>query len=118
MKPTFSRSASIDKHRAVLVLLIPSCLQSPPGETKAPTRPERKAVAATAVLVEARMIMLSSLICRREQRRNRGSPTLRLPHPPSGFARWMRSDNRYTTHYSSHVSFRRPPRVRRSAVQI
>lgn len=61
MKPTFSCSADIDRHRAVVALAIPACLQSPPDDTKAPTLPIPKAVAAMATLEEDRSSMLFSV---------------------------------------------------------
>lgn len=61
MKPTFSCSAAMDRHRAVVVLLVPACFQRPPDDTKAPTRPIPKAVAAMAAREVDRSSMLFSV---------------------------------------------------------
>lgn len=57
MKPTFSWSIDIEKHRAVAALPIPACLQNPADETKAAVLPEKKAEVAIAAPVDA-LIML------------------------------------------------------------
>lgn len=58
MNPTFSWSTDIEKHRAVVALPIPACLQSPPGDTKAAALPEKKAEVAIAAPVDALIIVL------------------------------------------------------------
>lgn len=48
----------MDKHRAVVALPIPECLQSPPDDTKAAALPENKADVAMAAPVDALIIIL------------------------------------------------------------
>ena len=58
MKPTFSWSIDIEKHRTVVALPMPACLQSPPEDTKAAALPEKKAEVAIAAPVNVLIMLL------------------------------------------------------------
>ena len=58
INPTFSWSAAIDKHRAVVALPIPACLHRPPDDRKAAALPEMKADVAIAAPADALIMIL------------------------------------------------------------